>query len=543
MVHKIGASNGADDMYFGRMGTSIFDDLDVIEWYVQGSSFTTSKHNVTMATIPPPPDENSYNDIVIDGNIGSDWSDGNFTLTLDETGTTDGLNGLYFALNSTGFSMALNVSKGAGDKSFAILIDSDNGQHGNTHMNTSNWARNLYYPDGFKADHLIGMDTQYDPVLQYWGCLDDETKYWQDPTWGNHVAASVDQGNGIFNHEIFVKWNSLYWNDTLSYGVFPENAKLKIVALMFDTAATNGKVLDFLPNNMNMANVTKLSNWIEILIDSDGDAIADLHGEIPAPTAVYWAGGESDSSVNGFLLAGEIINFSSILALGINDHPNATAMANLHYRYFNVTSNSWGNAMVMPMVHVFGSYDVNNNDMFYAQLGTSMYKNGDIIEWYMTSAFGNSPKHYTSIGPDTAVATHNDIVIDGDIGNDWTDGTYTFTGDADESGANILGLYTAINHTGLSIGLDTKKGTGEHAFMVFIDVDEGATGMSTANCSCAFAREINFPSGFRPNYMLAAWDPVDTVLNYWGTTDGDKWWIDAGVGAHFSSGADKGNEK
>ena len=87
------------------------------------------------------------------------------------------------------------------------------------------------------------------------------------------------------------------------------------------------------------------------------------------------------------------------------------------------------------------------------------------------------PKNIAAI-PTTILSdasSHNDVVIDGTIGNDWFDGNKTITPDhygdeTWETGGDwgLNGLYLAINSSGLAVGLNASLVDSNNGFFVSI---------------------------------------------------------------------------
>ncbi len=109
-------------------------------------------------------------------------------------------------------------------------------------------------------------------------------------------------------------------------------------------------------------------------------------------------------------------------------------------------------------------------------------------------------------------STHNDVLIDGSIGNDWFDGNKTLTTDhyGDEAwgtgGAwGLNDLYTSLNATGFAVGLNASLQGASNGFLVFFDTDNGATGVTDHNTADAWNRNAVFENGFKTNWFLGTW--------------------------------------
>ncbi|MHA2172380.1 MAG: hypothetical protein ACXAB7_21120, partial [Candidatus Kariarchaeaceae archaeon] len=157
------------------------------------------------------------------------------------------------------------------------------------------------------------------------------------------------------------------------------------------------------------------------------------------------------------------------------------------------------------------------------------------------------PKNIAAI-PTTILSdasTHNDVVIDGTIGNDWFDGNKTLTPDAygDEAwGTNgdwgLNGLYFAINSSGLSVGLNASLAGNSNGFFVWFDIDKGATGSPLQHKvgDSTWERVADFENSFTPNYFFAAWGTANWALFNFTDSDGTKAWVDPALGYDVVTG-------
>lgn len=129
--------------------------------------------------------------------------------------------------------------------------------------------------------------------------------------------------------------------------------------------------------------------------------------------------------------------------------------------------------------------------------------------------------HTASAVVDTS--SHNNIVVDGVIGSDWTDGNYTVRLDPDQSAWNadwgLNGLYFALNDTGIFVGMDITLAGPANQFNVFIDTDAGNTGITDYSTVPTYGKTLKFVSdGFVPNLVLlsdeGAWSSPWSLLNF-----------------------------
>ncbi|MHA1332342.1 MAG: hypothetical protein ACTSR2_14840, partial [Candidatus Hodarchaeales archaeon] len=150
----------------------------------------------------------------------------------------------------------------------------------------------------------------------------------------------------------------------------------------------------------------------------------------------------------------------------------------------------------------------------------------------------------TNLMSDTT--THNDIIIDGTIGDDWFDGNKTFTPDTfgDEAwGTNgewgLNGLYVAINATGITFGLNVSMQTSANGFLLFIDIDQGGHGSPDHNLASNWNRNAVFGNGFRPDYFFGAWGVNSWELFNYTDDAGASEWLDPGVYAYKAATANQ----
>ncbi|MHA1226949.1 MAG: glucodextranase DOMON-like domain-containing protein [Candidatus Hodarchaeales archaeon] len=362
-------------------------------------------------------DTTTHNDIIIDGTIGDDWFDGNKTYVPDPT--NDGLasdankwqlNGLYIAINNTGVAFGMNTTMESSANGWLLFIDSDMGSTGVSDFNVDDgnipWDKRPYkFVSDFLPDHMFGAwgnNMSWDSGGQeyfYWTFFNitetgespiDPSNGWKSRT----INQSTTSGPSIFHYEGFVEWALLYPNMNNTHPV-PANAELRVVA-GFTKGDWEYGLLDTIPNQIdNSAN--EIKNYLRVQIDNDGDMKPDL---LPEPT-IGWAGNEADNSYSGQLPAGDTLEtkISIWFTDSIHDHPNTSDVATLSYRLYDYdagnTPGSWVN---VTMNHQVGDYQ-GNNDWHRYQIDTSSYSENDTLEWFITTAYGETSKHNVTIGP------------------------------------------------------------------------------------------------------------------------------------------------
>ncbi|MHA2173044.1 MAG: glucodextranase DOMON-like domain-containing protein, partial [Candidatus Kariarchaeaceae archaeon] len=344
-------------------------------------------------------DASSHNDVVIDGTIGTDWFDGNKTLTTDPygdeawgTGGDWGLNDLYTSLNSTGFAVGLNASLVDSSNGFLVFFDTDNGATGVTDHNTADaWSRNAEFENSFKTNWYLGT----------WGLtawdlrnftVDDGTTFTYNPGASGYAASTgnitTSAGSSIIHYEAFIPWSLFYPSG------IPANAEIRIVAAMFGGGGGDSPA-DMIPNNVKMGNPEKVSNYIVVAVDSDGDSNPEL---TPEPTSVAWAGNEADNSFAGTLPKGYILETKISVYTGSHDHPNASDWATLKTKVYDDSAALWGSWNNVSMTHEVYDYD-GNNDWYRYELDTIVYDENDTITWMIETSYGPTAEYNVTISP------------------------------------------------------------------------------------------------------------------------------------------------
>ena len=129
------------------------------------------------------------------------------------------------------------------------------------------------------------------------------------------------------------------------------------------------------------------------------------------------------------------------------------------------------------------------------------------------ASLGFMPNVATGVSTPKAAAdtsTYNDIIIDGLIGTDWTDGNYTVRSDLNDWGWNVDtwhadGLYAALNATGFALGLEmTLAGPSGDRMSVFIDIDQGGEGLDDFSKSSLGVSNVFASDAFIPDFVLIA---------------------------------------
>ncbi|MFX0090774.1 MAG: glucodextranase DOMON-like domain-containing protein [Candidatus Hodarchaeota archaeon] len=344
----------------------------------------------------------SWNDVTIDGAIGADWFDGNFTFTPDadddaRTDPTQGkltsdLSGLYVAVNDTGIAIGLNATTTADANGYLVFIDIDQGGHGSPdHSLGSQWTRKAKFMNGFRPDYFFGGwgSANWD-LFNY---TDDVgSTAWVDPVAG--YITSTGTVSTVIYHEGFIEWSMLYPTLNSTHPI-PTNAEIWLVAIAYgDDTFLNKEPADLLPESYLPDTTEEVNNYIVIELDKDGNMVPAL---VPEPT-VGWSGNEADNSFNGIMPMGMTLEIEySVYWNGVNDHPNVTYQPLVKYRAYDNTTGTWGSEQSLVMVHKAGDYQ-GANDWHRIAFDTSVLEEDDIIEWYCSSSFGDTAKHNVTIG-------------------------------------------------------------------------------------------------------------------------------------------------
>jgi hypothetical protein len=348
-------------------------------------------------------DTSTHNDIIVDGVVGADWMDGNYTLTIeDDTGELDSL---YLAVNQTGLAVALKVDLTANTGGNLVYFDIDGEDSGISSMNDSvDWnKRNIFFPDGFKPDFFIGG----------WGLVDWDNGVWElfNTTGKMNVNGTILNETtlpSMTTYEAFIPWSIFYPSGNSTHPV-PANAQISIAALR--CAGDWEPLVDAIPSNTE---VDTIDNHVVLPIDSDGDMKPDL----VQPT-IGWAGNEYDSSIDEMGVVGTPLDVAiAVWYNSVHEFPNSSAWPEINYRVYDNSTDTWGSVMTETMFHKFGDYQ-GSNDWHRYSIATGTYDNDDIVQWNISSSYGDTGLYNVTLGPMPPV----------DIG---------FVGNIDPSGGFIL---------------------------------------------------------------------------------------------------------
>lgn len=435
---------------------------------------------LSMAIIPLIPtaraavDTSSHNNIVVDGVIGTDWTDGNYTVRLDPDLAWDGnwgLEGLYFALNDTGIFVALqSTMAGSGDNQFNVFIDTDKGGNGLVDYELAGIAsgrKAIFASGGFTPDFVLrgtgeenftipwklysfddaeGTTTDLTAAAGYDAALLNDTTF--DGTWTYPIGV-------VF--EAFIPWDVLY-----SAGI-PADAELRFFAAMI-----GGEPGDVIPNQYLDVDSTNVaySNYVAVKVaDADGDPQL-------LPYYVGWFGadpyGYTSASVNeveggGVTLALDmVITYEMWYQDSVHDYMNTTEWPMLYLTHYNSTLGANETESVIQMYHQAGYTAGNgNNELFHYVLPLipdNGYAVDDIFYWYVLAGDLNtsSAAHFeNTIVPMPPI----DIGFVGNVypigGFQYPDQDFTVTvqleqlwnGSTDDPVAFDLGTMVTLNYT------------------------------------------------------------------------------------------------
>ena len=348
-------------------------------------SFLTMALSVYSPIYVAASDTTTHNDIIVDGVVGADWMDGNYTLTIeDDTGELDSL---YLALNQTGLAVALKAYVTPSGGGFLVYFDIDGDVSGITNMNEANdWKdRDIAFTNDFQPDFFLGA----------WGLMDwIPNTPWElfNPTGKANVNGTILNETtlpSMTTYEAFIPWNIFYPSGNSTHPV-PANAQIGIAALRaggdFDDT-----LYDAIPSNKE---VDTIDNHVVLPIDSDGDMKPDL-----VQPSIGWAGNEYDSSVGGIGVVGIPVDVAiSVWYNNVHDFPNSSAWPEINYRVYDNSSLTWGPVMTETMFHKFGDYQGGNDWHRYSIL-TGTYDNDDIIQYNISSSYDDTATYSVILGP------------------------------------------------------------------------------------------------------------------------------------------------
>ncbi len=234
----------------------------------------------------------SHNNVVIDGVIGSDWTDGNYTVRLDPDqsswGADWGLDGLYFALNDTGIFLGLKITLAGPANQFNVFIDTDAGNTGITDYSTvPTYGKSLkFVSDGFVPNLVLLSDEGN--WASPWSLLNftDETGNYANLTTG-FVASTLNETSfdGTWGYGIPMTFEAFIPYDLLYPAGIPADAELRFFAAMI-----GGNPGDVIPDQYGGVENDEYHTYVAVKIaDEDGDPKL-------IPYTLGWSGENPDGS-------------------------------------------------------------------------------------------------------------------------------------------------------------------------------------------------------------------------------------------------------
>ncbi len=323
-------------------------------------------------------DTTTHNDIVVDGVVGADWFDGNYTLTLeDDTGELDSL---YLALNQTGLAVALKANVLTDENGYLVYFDIDGEDSGLDIMDdAANYnLRNTAFENGFKPDFFLGA----------WG-IAAGWDFFNTTGWIGTYGSNLNETNlpSMTTYEAFIPWIDFYPSGNSTHPV-PANAQIGIAAMR--AGADWDPLVDAIPSNTK---VDTVDNHVILPIDSDGDMKPDL-----VQPAIGWAGNEFDSSIGGIGVVGIPVDVAiSVWYNNVHGFPNSSAWPEINYRVYDNSTDTWGSEMTELMFHKFGDYQ-GNNDWHRYSIDTGTYDNDDIVQYNISSSYGDTGTYNVTLG-------------------------------------------------------------------------------------------------------------------------------------------------
>jgi len=312
----------------------------------------------------------SQNDIVVDGVIGTDWTDGNYTLMIDDT--PGELEELYLSVNATGLNVALVATLTVNEMGRHVFFDIDGLTSGLSSLTeASGWNdRPVAFTNGFRPDFFIGA----------WG--NASWDLFSATAWLGPVGKTVGLVPGLVTYEAFIPFTTLY-----PAGI-PVEAKIGIAAIRIGGGG-DGTLFDAIPSNK----LTSCDNHVVLPIDSNKDQIPDLINPV-----IGWAGNDADSSAAGVGVVGLPLEVRVAVWSGTNNFPNSTRFPTLNYRIYDNSTLTWGSEVNVKMYHYFGDYD-GNNDWHRYSIATGTLDVDDKIQWNATTTYGTTTTHEVIFGP------------------------------------------------------------------------------------------------------------------------------------------------
>jgi hypothetical protein len=357
----------------------------------------------------------THNNITVDGVIGTDWTDGNYTVMTNEKPSGWGnwnVDSLYFALNETGIAVGL-VTTQAGystPNQFNVFIDTDQGGAGLTDYSKAGIAndKNLnFVSSGFVPNFvLVGTDTdwsQNDAWKLY--SFDDNAGATTDLSASSGYESAVQNDTNFdgswsypigVTYEAFIPWAVLY-----ASGI-PANAQIRLFAAMI-----GGEPGATIPTQHSSLGYAEYNSYAAVQVaDADGDP------QLITPY-IGWDGQGSESIVTkdgGIVLGldaewGYLLWYTPDGSTTFHDYMNQTQWPVLHLIYYNSTSATNSTETQVQMWHQTGAYggygDGSDAYNYSMPIKPSMgYTAGDKFYWYITAGDLN-----------TTTATHHEVSV------------------------------------------------------------------------------------------------------------------------------------
>ncbi|MHA1611509.1 MAG: hypothetical protein ACTSYU_05590, partial [Promethearchaeota archaeon] len=333
----------------------------------------------------------SHNNITVDGDIGTDWADGTYTVRLDPDTVWGGagVNSLYFALNDTGIFIGLTATRWWADSNpYFVFLDVDPTEGNVDHSLSSVYPRALKSIGDFAPDFfLLGLGTAGFDLYEY---TDDEGGTSASLTGTLGVLGAVDNKSisedlNDLHHETFIPWTVLY-----DAGI-PADAVIKLAAGMSGGSDSDG-FYDTIPTDYtwDSSPSTEYNAYVEVKVsDVDGDPQV-------IPYFVGWPGqngdgGYTSAAVNdleGNVTLGLDMEFYYEIWMdgGKSEYINNSYWPTLRVTHYNSTSEA-NVTTDYTMYHSSGDMAGSNEIFRYSipVLPENGYAVGDKFYWYIFS--------------------------------------------------------------------------------------------------------------------------------------------------------------
>ena len=378
-------------------------------------------------------DNGSNNSIVVDGTIGSDWTDGNYTLTKGYFEGNTGITELYTTITPGGLFVGLNTTQ-TYESRWYIFVDVNASTGATNASDRGEYSSAINFAPGCTPDFFMVALGGVDGTSYHAFDMKGETNaWWYYASWYNAIgnqsiptetstsststststSTSLDSINdhdssivtqdheqvSVVHYEFEIGMNQIMEGAVNDY-TFQAGKEIRIAAVHGGPGAAGvndaSKLEQSVPMSVNMEDPVLLNNWLTLNIDSNSDSVADFDKYFPITGYLYqgWnLNGISDSSTAGISMFGEVITFDASYYLNakggvhVKDHPNHLDVLTLHYRVMNGSDNTWSENMTKQMIHLpYRSWTGDANwDEFSAQLDTRDYKIGDMLQYWISN--------------------------------------------------------------------------------------------------------------------------------------------------------------